>query len=173
MLLHNTTTDDSTVEGEQRTEETRELERTEEQPSHEGTRQLFSEVGENSAASKELGTSSTPSVAEQLRICDESAENIKEQNADLTISSTQTAPQEWLIARAQCKAATKPPVDLEDIFSRIDQAKAKGKKKPKAYCRMTKDDQRNHILHIATPPVDKPTDQITLEDYSITTIPIG
>lgn len=82
-------------------------------------------------------------------------------------------PQEWLIARAQRKAATKPPIDLEDIFSRIDQAKAKGKKKPRAaYSRVTKDEQRNRSLHIATSLVDKTADQITLADYSITIVPI-
>lgn len=64
LLLHNTTKDDSIVEGEQRTDDTREPEKTEEQPSHENTRQLFSEVGENSAASKELDTYSTPPVME-------------------------------------------------------------------------------------------------------------
>ncbi|XP_057818534.1 uncharacterized protein LOC131031433 [Cryptomeria japonica] len=172
LLLHNTAKDDSTVEGEQRIDETHELERVEERPSHEDVRQLFSEIGENSAPSKGLHTSFTPPVAGQLRICGESTENVREQNVDLTLSSTQTVPQEWLIARAQRKATTKPPIDLEDIFLRIDQAKAKGKKKPRAYSRVTKDEQRNRTLHIATPLVEKLADQITSADYSITTIPI-
>ncbi|XP_057816359.2 uncharacterized protein LOC131029738 [Cryptomeria japonica] len=78
LLLHNTTKGDSTVEGEQKTDNTCGPEKTKAQPSHKGTGQLFSEVGENSATSKELGTSSTPPIAEQLQICDEMAENVKE-----------------------------------------------------------------------------------------------
>ncbi|XP_059070319.1 uncharacterized protein LOC131070828 [Cryptomeria japonica] len=132
LQLHSTAKDDSTVEGEQRTDETRELQRTKEQLSHEDTRQLFSEVGENSATSKGLDTSSTPPVIEQLQICNESAENIKEKSANITIALAQTIPQDWLVAQAQRKAATKLPINLEDIFSRIGKAKSKGKKKPKA-----------------------------------------
>lgn len=105
LQLHSTTKDDTTVEGEQKTDETHEPDRTEEQPSHGDTRQLFSEVGENPAASKGLDTSSTP-ITDQLQICNEPTESIKEQSGNLTIASGQTIPQDWLVARAQRKAAT-------------------------------------------------------------------
>lgn len=72
LLLQNTAKDDSTVEGEQRIDETHELERAEERPSHEDVRQLFNGIGENSAASKGLHTSFTPLMAGHLRICGES-----------------------------------------------------------------------------------------------------
>lgn len=173
LQLNSDNKDDTTVEGEQKGDEIQEPDKTEEQPSQEDTRQLFSEVGENSAMSKGLDTAFVPSMIDQLQVASEPAEASKEQSGNLAIASGQTIPQGWLIAHAQRKAAIKPPINLEDIFSRIGEIKYKGNKKPKTYSRITKDEQRNRMIHIATPPANKPTDQIALVDYNVATIPIG
>lgn len=120
---------------------------------------MLSEVGENSTVSKGLDTTpNPPSTSDQPRIGSESAETSRGQGGELVVTSGQTIPHDWLIALAQQKAVVKPPINLEDIFSRIGESRAKGKKKPKTYSRITKDDSRNQTIHIATPPKDKPTE---------------
>lgn len=114
-----------------------------------------------------------PSTSDQPQICSKSAETSKGQGGELVVTSRQTIPHEWLITRAKQKATVKPPINLEDIFSRIGESQAKGKKKPRTYFRITKDEQRNQMIHIVVPPKDKPVESIALVDYSITSISLG
>lgn len=130
--------DDTMVEGEHKGDETQEPSRTEEQTLQEDTQQLLSKVGENSAVSKGLDTAPILPMLDRLQIGSESAEASKEQSEDLAITSGQTIPRDWLIARAQQKAVVKPPINLEDIFSRIGEIKSKARKSQRLTLGLTK-----------------------------------
>lgn len=79
---------------------------------------MLSEVGENSIVSKDQDTTPNQpfSMTDQLRVCSESTEASREQGKELVVTSGQTIPHEWLVARAQRKGTVKPPINLEDLF---------------------------------------------------------
>lgn len=116
---------------------------------------LLHKIGESSTGERDqdITENQPPSIDKEEIINTRPVAVFEERGKGVMVTIGQSVPPAWLQTRIGEKASARTSsLSLDDLFTRVGEHQTKERKKPKTYLQITRDAEKNPVVHVVVPP---------------------